>query len=477
MNLSLPMFGPILPELLVLAGALVLLLWGALRGEKTAGAVDGAATTILLVAALLVALQPAVRVEALGGSFIVDSFSRFMKVLALVGSAAALVMSIDYFRQEKIRRFEFGILVLTAAAGMMVIISARDLIMLYLGLELMSLSLYVVAAIDRDNLRSTEAGLKYFVLGALSSGMLLYGASLIYGFTGTVSFTGIAAAAQGKASIGLIFGLVFLFTGLAFKVSAVPFHMWTPDVYEGAPTPVTAFFAAAPKVASMALFVRVALDAFPHIVPQWQQIIIFISIASMILGAFAAIGQRNIKRLMAYSSIGHVGFALIGLCAGTAEGVQGVLIYMAIYMAMTLGSFCCILAMRRKRGMVEEIDQLAGLARTQPVVAFFFAALLFSLAGIPPLAGFFAKFYVFLAAIDAKLYALSVIGVVTSVVGAYYYLRIVKIMYMDEPASAFLPMPIGLRVVLGISGVLVILFFVYPAPLVAAAAAAAKSLF
>ena len=477
MTLPLPSFGPVLPELFVLAAALALLLLGAARGERTVGIVDIASIVVLLVAALLVALQPSGRMETFNGSFIVDGFARFLKVLALLGSAATLLMSIDYFRQKNIRHFEFGILVLLSAAGMMVMISARDLVMLYLGLELMSLSLYVIAAIDRDNLRSTEAGLKYFVLGGLSSGMLLYGASLIYGFTGTVSFTGIAAAAKGSASIGLVFGLVFLFAGLAFKVSAVPFHMWTPDVYEGAPTPVTAFFAAAPKVAAMALFVRVALDAFPNIVPQWQQIIVFISIASMILGAFAAIGQRNIKRLMAYSSIGHVGFALVGLSAGTPAGVQGVLVYMAIYVAMTLGTFACILAMRRAGGSVEEIEDLAGLARTQPMVAFFLAALLFSLAGIPPLAGFFAKFYVFLAAIDAKLYALSVIGVVSSVVGAFYYLRIVKLMYMDEPAGAFLPMANELRVVLGISGLFVILFFVYPAPLLAAAEAAAKSLF
>jgi NADH-quinone oxidoreductase subunit N len=477
MHFTVPMFGPILPELLLLAGALGLLLLGAIQGEKAVGVVDLASVVILLGTAVLVILEPGVRVESFGGSFVVDNFSRFMKVLALLGSASAIVMSVDYFRAKNIRRFEFGILVLTSTAGMMVMISARDLILLYLGLELMSLSLYVIASIDRDNLRSTEAGLKYFVLGALSSGMLLYGASLIYGFTGTVSFVGIAAAAKQSASIGLIFGLVFLFTGLAFKVSAVPFHMWTPDVYEGAPTPVTAFFSAAPKVAAIALFLRVALDAFPTIVPQWQQIIIFISIASMALGAFAAIGQRNIKRLMAYSSIGHVGYALIGLAAGTPQGVQGVLIYMAIYVAMTLGTFACILAMRRKSGMVEDIDQLAGLARTQPVVALFFGALLFSLAGIPPLAGFFAKFYVFLAAIDAKLYALAVIGVVTSVVGAYYYLRIVKIMYMDEPADAFLPMPNSLRVILGIFGLFTILFFVYPSPLVAAAEVAAKSLF
>jgi NADH-quinone oxidoreductase subunit N len=306
--------------------------------------------------------------------------------------------------------------------------------------------------------------------------MLLYGASLIYGFTGTVSFAGIAAAAQ-TPSTGLVFGLVFLFAGLAFKVSAVPFHMWTPDVYEGAPTPVTAFFAAAPKVAAIAIFVRVAIAAFPGIVPQWQQIVVFISIASMVLGAFAAIGQRNIKRLMAYSSIGHVGYALVGLSAGTATGVTGVLVYMAIYLAMTLGTFACILAMRRDGRAVEEIEELAGLAARQPMIAFLLAALLFSLAGIPPLAGFFAKFYVFLAAIEARLYALAVIGVLASVVGAYYYLRIVKIMYMDEPAEAFEPMAPSLSFVVGVTGLFVIFFFLYPAPLIAAAEAAAKSLF
>ena len=289
---------------------------------------------------------------------------------------------------------------LLSTLGMMVLISAGDLIMLYLGLELMSLALYVVAASNRDNAKSTEAGLKYFVLGALSSGMLLYGASLIYGFTGTVSFAGIAAAVK-TGSIGIVFGLVFLLAGLCFKVSAVPFHMWTPDVYEGAPTPVTAFFASAPKVAALAVFTRVTLTAFPGIVSQWQQIVVFVSIASMVLGSFAAIGQNNIKRLMAYSSIGHMGFALVGLAAGTAEGAQGVLVYIAIYVAMTLGSFSIILAMKRNGQHVENISDFAGLSRTNPLLAFFFAMLLFSLAGIPPLAGFFAKFYVFVAAIKA----------------------------------------------------------------------------
>jgi NADH-quinone oxidoreductase subunit N len=359
---------------------------------------------------------------------------------------------------------------------MLMLISAADLIALYLGLELMSLSLYVVAAINRNSVRSTEAGLKYFVLGALSSGMLLYGASLVYGFTGTVSFAGIAKAAS-QGGIGLVFGLVFLFAGFCFKVSAVPFHMWTPDVYEGAPTPITAFFAAAPKVAGIAMFVRTTIVAFPGVLSQWQQIVVFVAIASMALGAFAAIGQRNIKRLMAYSSIGHMGFALVGLAAGTQDGVQGVLVYMAIYVTMTLGTFACILAMRRDGQMVEQISDLAGLARTSPTMAFFFALLLFSLAGIPPLAGFFAKFYVFLAAIKAGLFTLAVIGVVTSVVGAYYYLAIVKTMYFDEPAKAFEPMPHELKAVLAVTGLFNLLFVVYPTPLVDAANAAAKSLF
>jgi NADH-quinone oxidoreductase subunit N len=340
----------------------------------------------------------------------------------------------------------------------------------------MSLALYVMAASNRDSLRSTEAGLKYFVLGALSSGMLLYGASLVYGFTGTVSFAGIAQAA-GQGGLGLTFGLVFLFAGFCFKVSAVPFHMWTPDVYEGAPTPVTAFFAAAPKVAAIAMFVRVPVTAFPTITPQWQQIIVFVAIASMLLGAFAAIGQRNIKRLMAYSSIGHMGFALVGLAAGTPEGVQGVVVYMAIYLAMTLGTFACILSMRANGVLVENISDLAGLARTSPTMAFFLAVMMFSLAGIPPLARFFAKYFVFLAAIKAGLYVLAVIGVLASVVGAYYYLTIVKVMYFDEATVPFEPMPAALKIVLGVSGLFVILFFAYPSPLVSAAAAAAKSLF
>src|SRR6266550_1589399 len=461
---------PVLPELVLAVGAMVLLMLGAYRGEGTTRLVTTLAVVLLVVTGALELMLPAGKLTTFGSSFIVDDFARFLKTLAIIGSAVTLILSSEFLSDPSRRIFEYSILVVLSTLGMMVLISAGDLIMLYLGLELMSLALYVVAASNRDNAKSTEAGLKYFVLGALSSGMLLYGASLVYGFTGTVSFAGIAKAA-GQGGIGLVFGLVFLFAGFCFKVSAVPFHMWTPDVYEGAPTPVTAFFAASPKIAAIAIFVRAPIMAFPEITPQWQQIVVFVSIASMVLGSFAAIGQRNIKRLMAYSSIGHMGFALVGLAAGTPEGVQGVIVYMAIYLAMTLGTFACILSMRTSRGLVENISDLSGLARTNPAMAFFLAVMMFSLAGIPPLAGFFAKYFVFLAAIKAGLYVLAVIGVLASVVGAYYYLLIVKVMYFDEAAEPFEPMPNLLKVVTGVTGIFVILFFVYPAPLVAAAAA------
>src|SRR5579872_6307656 len=467
---------PVLPELVLAVGAMVLLMVGAYQGIRTTGLINGLALVLLVIVAVLELALPAGKLVTFNGSFIVDDFARFLKVLALIGSAATLILSSEFLADPSRRIFEYAILVLLSTLGMMVLISAGDLIMLYLGLELMSLALYVVAASNRDNAKSTEAGLKYFVLGALSSGMLLYGASLVYGFTGTVSFAGIAASAK-TGSIGIVFGLVFLLAGLCFKVSAVPFHMWTPDVYEGAPTPVTAFFASAPKVAAMAVFTRVTLTAFPGITPQWQQIVVFVSIASMALGSFAAIGQKNIKRLMAYSSIGHMGFALVGLAAGTAEGAQGVLIYVAIYVTMTLGAFAIILAMKRKGQAVESLSDFDGLSQTNPTLAFFMAMLLFSLAGVPPLAGFFAKYYVFVAAIKSGLFTLAVIGVLASVVGAYYYLYIIKTMYFDEPEKGFAPMPDELKVVLGACGLFNILFFVYPGPLVGLASAAAHSLF
>src|SRR5579883_3448733 len=475
-SLTLPGLVPILPEIVLALGAMALLMLGVYRSGRTVQLIDGAAIVLLIIAGVVVLLLPAGKLVTFDGSFVVDGFARFLKILAIIGSAAAILMSIDYAKRQRQERFEYSVLIVLSTLGMLMLISAADLIALYLGLELMSLPLYVVAASHRDSLRSTEAGLKYFVLGALSSGMLLYGASLVYGFTGTVNFTGIAHAAT-QGSVGLIFGLVFLFAGFCFKVSAVPFHMWTPDVYEGAPTPETAFFAAAPKVAGIAMFVRAAVAAFPGITAQWQEIVVFVAIASMLLGSFAAIGQRNIKRLMAYSSIGHMGFALIGLAAGTSEGVQGVLVYMVIYITMTLGVFAVILSMRRSDGMVESIDQLAGLARNNPTLAFFLAMLLFSMAGVPPLAGFFAKFYVFLAAIKAGLYVLAVIGVLASVVGAYYYLAIVKIIYFDEPAAGFAPMPHELKVVLAACALFNILFFLFPGPIVGVASAAAQSLF
>ncbi|HEX9070766.1 MAG TPA: NADH-quinone oxidoreductase subunit NuoN [Pseudolabrys sp.] len=468
---------PLLPELVLACGAMLMLMVGVMIGERSSAFVNSWCVIVLVAVGAALAWVPPGPHAMFGGSFLVDDYARFLKILTLVGSGGALVLSLDYLTLEKQQKFEYGALFLLATLGMLMLISASDLIALYLGLELMSLPLYVIAASNRENLKSTEAGLKYFVLGALSSGMLLYGASLIYGFTGTINFSGIAKATQGGASLGLIFGLVFLFVGFCFKISAVPFHMWTPDVYEGAPTPVTAFFAAAPKVAGIAIFARAAVVAFPGITHEWQQIVVFVSIASMALGAFAAIGQRNIKRLMAYSSIGHMGFALVGLAAGTAEGVQGVLVYMSIYVAMTLGTFAVILSMRREGKLVENISDLAGLSRTHPTMAFFLAVLLFSLAGIPPLAGFFAKYFVFLAAIKAGLFTLAVIGVLSSVVGAYYYLAIVKIMYFDEPVQGFQRMPMLLRLILGVSGLANMLFFAYPAPLVGAATVAAKSLF
>ncbi len=473
---TLPSLAPLTVELLLAVGAMVLLMFGVFTGERSAPTITGIAVALLAVAVLMLAVMDNNGLT-FDGAFIMDPFARFMKILTLIGSGVAIAMSVGYARAEKFERFEYPILIVLATLGMLMMISANDMISLYLGLELQSLALYVVAAIHRDSVRSTEAGLKYFVLGALASGILLYGISLVYGFTGQTGYDAIVAALAEGRSTGLVIGLVFVLAGLAFKISAVPFHMWTPDVYEGAPTPVTAFFAAAPKLAAMALIIRVVIGAFEPVTADWQQVIAFVAIASMVLGAFAAIGQTNIKRLMAYSSIGHMGFALVGLAAGSKVGIQGVMVYLVIYLAMTLGAFACILAMRRHDQMVEDIDALAGLSRTQPLVAFCLAAILFSLAGIPPLAGFFAKYYVFLAAIEKGLYVLAVIGVIASVVGAFYYLRIVKIMYFDEPDGEFDPMPMELSAVLGISGVFVIGFLVFAAPIIAAAGAAAASLF
>ncbi|WP_269929746.1 NADH-quinone oxidoreductase subunit NuoN [Aminobacter sp. HY435] len=465
------------PELIIAVGALALLMVGVFSGERANTTVTGLAVALLIAAGawMLVFGHDG---AAFGTAFISDPFARFMKLLTLLGAVVTLIMSVGFAKAEKFDKFEFPVLVMLATLGMLLMISANDMLALYLGLELQSLALYVIAAINRDNVRSTEAGLKYFVLGALSSGMLLYGISLVYGYTGHTSFEAIAAALTGgERQLGLVFGLVFVLAGLCFKISAVPFHMWTPDVYEGAPTPVTAFFAAAPKMAAMALIVRVTMGAFEPIGSDWQQIIVFISIASMVLGSFAAIGQRNIKRLMAYSSIGHMGYALVGLAANSEAGVRGVVIYMLIYLVMTLGTFAFILAMRRKDGNVEQISDLAGLSSTNPMMATILTILMFSLAGIPPLAGFWGKWYVFLAAIDANLYALAIIGVLASVVGAFYYLRIIKVMWFDEPVGGFQPMAGELRLVLGLSGAFVLFYVLIGGPIGQMASAAAKTFF
>jgi NADH-quinone oxidoreductase subunit N len=418
-------------------------------------------TTVAVFVALAAWIGAAGRPDgvAFGGAIAVDAFARFAKVTILLGAAGVLAMSEEWMAREKLIRFEYPILICLAVVGMMVMVSAGDLMSLYMGLELQSLSLYVVAALRRDNVRSNEAGLKYFVLGALSSGLLLYGASLTYGFTGTTTFEGIIAAAQsGHLTTGALFGLVFLITGLAFKVSAVPFHMWTPDVYEGSPTPVTAFFATAPKMAAMGLFARVMFDAFGGAVADWSQVIALLAVLSMFLGAVAAIGQSDIKRLMAYSSIAHMGFALVGLAAGTQGGVQAMLTYMAIYVAMNLGTFAFILAMQKGGQPVTAIDDLHLIAKREPGKALALLVLLFSLAGVPPMLGFFAKFAVLKAAVDANMSWLAILGVIASVIGAYYYLRIVFYMYFgSERDGADLKMgPVQWVMLMGMAAAMVL---------------------
>jgi len=468
---------PLLPELFLAFAAIGLLIGGAFSDEEAVPTISLLAIFSLVGAVAIMLVFTPTR-STLDGAFIQDGFARYLKVLTLLGAAFCVAMSTAYARHQSFPRFEYPVLILLATVGMLLMISANDMIGVYLGIELQSLAIYVVVSINRDSIRSTEAGLKYFVLGALSSGMLLYGISLIYGFTGATQFDGIAAGMADGVGLGVIFGIVFVIAGLAFKVSAVPFHMWTPDVYEGAPSPVTAFLAAAPKVAAMALFTRVMMEAFEPAALQWQQIVVFLSIMSMVLGAFAAIGQTNIKRLMAYSSIGHIGYALIGLAAGTEGGVVSVIIYMTVYLVTTLGAFACVIAMRRAdEGMVEDINDLAGLVRTKPWMAAVFTLLLFSLAGIPPLVGFFGKFYVFLAAVEADLIPLAVIGVLSSAVAAYYYLRIIKIMMIDEPRDRFEPMAGELRIILALSGGFSILFFLVWTPILSAATTAAQSLF
>ncbi len=474
----------VLPEVFIACAAMTLLMIGVFRGAGSTRLVLALTVLVLAIAGVLIVTLPDGRALAFNGLFVTDGFSDFMKILILFGAAITIAMSLGYIEREQMDRFEFPVLMLFAALGMLMMVSANDLISLYLGLELQSLSLYVITAFRRDNVRSSEAGLKYFVLGALSSGMLLYGSSMVYGFAGTTNFDGLAEVIAGaigagaSPSVGLIVGLVFVMAGLAFKVSAVPFHMWTPDVYEGAPTPVTAFLASAPKVAAMAMLVRVMFGPFADLFAQWQQIVVLISIASMALGAFAAINQTNIKRLMAYSSIGHMGYVLVGVAAGTEAGVRGVAVYLAIYLVMNIGTFACILCMRQDGRMVEAIDDLKGLGKSNPLMAFALTFLMFSMAGIPPFAGFFGKYFVFLSAIEAGLYTLAVIGVLTSVVAAFYYIRIVRLMYFDEPDEV-LDRPIGggMTMIIGGASLAMILFVIVAGPVVNSAAVAAAALF
>ena len=431
-------FAPILPELILTVGAIALMMFAAFAGQRGAAGSTWAAAALLIVATIALIGPPSGAGPLFGGLLAADAFGAFGKAIIFPSAAIAIIAAHSWFERGAEHGAEYPVLILFSSVGMAVMVSATNLMTLYVGLELQSLAAYVLASYRRTDERSAEAGLKYFVLGALASGILLYGISLLYGFTGTMTFQGIASAfaREGAHSIGLLFGLVFLLAGIAFKISAVPFHMWTPDVYEGAPTPVTAFFASAPKVAAVLLATRVCLDALGPATDAWRQIVIFAALASIILGAVAACGQTNIKRLLAYSSINNVGFALIGLAAGGPKGASSVLFYMAVYVVMTLGAFLCVLKMRNAEGEpLESLESLSGLSQTRPGFAAAFAIFMFSLAGIPPLFGFWPKLLVFNAAVDQGLVSLAVAGILGTVVGAYYYLRIIKIMYFDESAS------------------------------------------
>ncbi|MBO1073535.1 NADH-quinone oxidoreductase subunit NuoN [Roseomonas marmotae] len=466
----------ILPELVLSVAGLLALVGGVIPKRDTNYAVNMGVLGAFLLAGLLVLMQP--EGTAYAGQYVSDAFTRFTKLLVIAGAALGLLLALDWNVKEGLAKFEYPVLLLFSTVGMMIMLSANDLIALYIGLELLSLSLYVVAAFDRDNARSSEAGLKYFVLGALASGLALYGSSLVYGFAGSTNFDRIADAVgvTDGAPFGLVVGLVFVLAALAFKVSAVPFHMWTPDVYEGAPTPVTAFFASAPKVAAIGLLTRVAAGPFGDLAAEWQQVIILCSLGSMILGALAAIGQKNIKRLMAYSSIGHVGYALMGLAVGSELGVRSLLLYMAIYLFTNVGVFAVLVAMRRQGRALEGVDDLAGLGRTDPAMALAMTVFMFSMAGIPPMAGFFGKYFVIGAAIQGGYMTLAVVGVLTSAISAYYYLRVIKVMYFDTGIGALDARPASLSVILAGTGLFTVFFFAFPAPFLAAAQAAVAAL-
>jgi len=456
----------IIPELFLTTSIMILLMIGVFY--KNSFNLIFKLSMIILLATFILLFNHSVDTSAklFNNSYTIDYLSLFMKALTLVACIFVMLSSFDYIKLIGINKIEYPILILSATLGMMIMISSYDLIVFYMGLELQSLSLYVLVSFNRDSYRSTEAGLKFFVLSALSSGLLLYGCSLIYGFSNSTNFDLIAQNID-QLNTGSIFGIVFILVGLAFKVSAVPFHMWAPDVYEGSPTSVTAFFAIVPKVAALTVFIRFLYVPFINLVDQWQMIIIFISIASMILGAVAAIGQTNLKRLMAYSAIGHMGYALAGLATGSNEGIQSTVIYLSIYLLMNLGIFSCIFMMKRKDIFYEDIQDLSGLSKNHPIISVCLLVLLFSLAGIPPLAGFFAKFYVFMAVIKVEMYTLAIIGLITTVISAFYYLRIIKIIYFDNAKEIFeIDQNLGLKVSLFLSTIIILIYFIYPSLLI-----------
>ena len=452
----------ILPEIFISLSIMFLLILGVFKKNSALLIYNLTTVTLIILLALLLNLYQVSELSIFNNSYKIDKLATFMKLLTIGSGIFVMLTSSKYIELTKINKMEYPILILSAILGMMVMISSNDLIVFYMGLELQSLALYVLASFNRENLLSTESGLKYFVLSALSSGLLLYGCSLIYGFTETTNFNEILQNSK-SGQYGLTFGIVFVLVGLAFKISAVPFHMWAPDVYQGSPTSVTTFFAILPKIAALSVFIRFLYVPFAEMNDQWQMIIVFLSIASMIFGAVAAIGQKNLKRLVAYSSIGHMGYALAGLASGTNQGIQGSISYMAIYLVMNLAFFSCLFMLRRNNEYYENIEDLSGLSKNHPVLSFSLLIILFSLAGIPPLAGFFAKFYVFMAVIEQQMYFLAIIGLLATVVAAFYYLRIIKIMYFDKEKEKFeTNHHFGLKITLAVSTIFILAYFVYP---------------
>tara|TARA_Y100001970_G_scaffold280721_1_gene390143 strand:- start:1134 stop:2549 length:1416 start_codon:yes stop_codon:yes gene_type:complete len=455
----------IFPEIFLSLAIMFLLMLGVFKKNSEKLVYNLSTIILLILLALVVNLFSVNEILIFSDSYKIDSLSIFMKSITIIAAIFVMISSFTYLKSLKILKIEYPILILSSILGMMIMISSNDLIVFYLGLELQSLALYVLASFNRDNILSSESGLKYFVLSALSSGLLLYGCSLVYGFSGFTNFTYIANSSQ-NLEYGVIFGLVFIIVGLAFKISAVPFHMWAPDVYQGSPTSVTLFFAALPKAAALTVFIRFLYTPFINLIEHWQTILVFISIASMLFGAIAAIGQTNLKRLIAYSSIGHMGYALAGLASGTNQGIQSSITYISIYLVMTLAFFSCLFMLRKKNLFYEKIEDLSGLSTNHPLLSISFLIVLFSLAGIPPLAGFFAKFYVFIAVIEQSMYFLAIVGLLSTVVAAFYYLRIIKIIYFDKPNEKFeTDHSVGLKVTLAISTGILLLYFIYPGPL------------